>query len=151
MSQTICPTKPQSFTVWSIPEKNLLTPNLTIVIILGQKFFEDFILLWRRDMKSSHKSVSKSKVNFSFFLECFKFDPVSRAVTWFSSCLKQKNTTLKKYLMLGNGIFTIYFLSPFFFISSSSTNAYMLIYRLKDSARNASMLNSYLVLICVVN
>lgn len=108
----------------------------------------------RGSVESSQNSIGKGKVDSPFvFWNILSLN--LRTVTWFSSCLKQQKTTLKKkYIYIfGARKWNLYSLLlgdiNFFYISTSSTNAYMLIYRLKDPARNASMLTcSYLILIC---
>lgn len=46
--------------------KNLPTPDLIVVIIPGQWFFEDFTILPKGVMESSHNCVHKSIVDFIF-------------------------------------------------------------------------------------
>lgn len=64
-----------TFTIWPFSREKLLTPDLPVVLILGQRFFEDFTTLPRKDTGFSHKYVGKSKV-VSFFSRTFKSEPV---------------------------------------------------------------------------
>lgn len=70
----------------------MLTPDLTVVIVLGYRFFEDLTVLPRGNVESSQNSFGKSKVDCPFvFWNILSLN--LRPVMWFSSCLKQQKTT----------------------------------------------------------